>query len=102
VEADSSLSWDPDWDPWTFTSYDALSEHFLGSVQTEGILTIAVRTEAGGVTAKMTCRYVGCPSWFVQDSVSIPVRADRSPYIFRVEIPRERAPQRYQVETSFR
>jgi hypothetical protein len=101
VESDSSLAWDRDWDPWTFTSFDTLREEFLVSVERDGVLTIDARPEAGGVVATLTCGYVGCPSRQVQGTVSIAVQG-RSPFYFSVEIPRASAPQRYEIQTSLR
>lgn len=103
VEPDSSLVWDKEWDPWDFPSFDTLEEQFLISVQTDGVLTIDVRPEAGGNVATLTCQYVGCPSFRVQaGTVSIPVKAGWSPFYFTVEIPRASAPQRYEIRTSLR
>lgn len=101
VEPDSSLVWDSEWDPWTFVSFDAVREEFLVSVQTDGMLTIDARSEAGGA-ATLTCRYGGCPDWRVQGTVSIPVQAHWSPLYFAVEIPPGSAPQRYAITASLR
>ena len=102
VAPDSSLVWDKEWDPWVFPSFDALAEEFRVSVQTNGLLTIDVRPEAGDHVATLTCPYVGCPAWRVQGTVSIPVEARWSPFYFSVEIPRASAPQRYEIQTSLR
>jgi len=101
VEPDSSLVWDQEWDPWTFPSFDRLSEEFRVSVQTDGVLTIDARPEVGGVEATLTCPYVGCPSWRVQSSVSFSVKGASSLY-FTLEIPRTSAPQRFDIQTSIR
>jgi hypothetical protein len=102
VEPDSSLAWDKEWDPWEFPSFDTLAQEFVVSVQTDGVLTIDARPEAGGNVATLTCPYVGCPAWRVQGTVSIPVEARWSPFYFSVEIPRASAPQRYAIQTSLR
>ena len=102
VEPDSPLAWDQEWDPWVFLSFDTLREEFRVSVQTDGVLTIDVRPEAGSSVATLTCPYVGCPAWRVQGTVSIPVEARWSPFYFSVEIPRASAPQRYEIQTSLR
>ena len=85
-----------------FTSFDTLTEEFLVSVQTDGILTVDARSESGSGVATMTCHYVGCPDWRVQGTISIPVEARRSPFYFSVEIPRVSAPQRFHIQTSLR
>lgn len=97
VEPDSSLAWDQEWDPWVFPSFDTLAEEFRVSVQTDGLLTIDVRPEAGGNVATLTCPYTGCQ---VQGTVSFPVKAGA--LLFRVEIPRTSAPQRHEIQTSLR
>jgi hypothetical protein len=102
VEPDSSLVWDYEWDPWDFPSFDRVWEEFLVSVPTDGALTVDVRPPAGGIPGTLTCRYVGCPSWHVESTVSIHVEARWSPFYFSVEIPRARAPQQYEIQTSFR
>jgi len=102
VEADSSLPWDKEWDPWVVPSFDTLSEEFRVSVQRDGVLIIDARPEDGGNVATLPCHYVGCPDWRVQGTVSIPVEARWSPFYFSVEIPRVSAPQRYEIRTSLR
>lgn len=102
IEPDSSLSWDPEWDPWTFVSFETLQEEFYVSVQADGVLTIDARTEHGGTVATLTCPYGGCPAWRVQGTMSFPVEARRSPYYVRVEVPRASAPQRYDIQTPLR
>ena len=100
IQPDSSLRWDTEWDPWTFVSYDALWEDFLVSVHADGVLTIDVRSD-GATVGTLWCQYGGCPSFRVQGPVSIPVRAGGTLY-FSVEIPRVRAPQLFDVQTSLR
>ena len=103
IESDSSLLWEKDWDPWQFPSFDTLEEEFLVSVQTDGVLTLDVRPEAGGNVARLSCHYGGCPPVPVQaETISIPVKADRSTYYFSVQIPRASAPQRYEIRASLR
>lgn len=99
IDPDSSLKWDAEWDPWTFVSYDTLWEKFLVSVPTDGVLTIDVRPD-GDTVPTLWCQYGGCPSFQVQGSVSIPVHAGT--LYFHVEIPRTRAPQRFDIRTSLR
>ena len=98
VEPDSSLKWDPEFDP-TFVSFDTLWEQFLVSVPADGVLTINVRPD-GDVVPTLWCQYGGCPSFQVQGRVSIPVHAGT--LYFHVEIPRVSAPQRIDVQTSLR
>ena len=102
VEPDSSLVWDKEWDPWLFPSFNTLEEEFRVPVQTDGVLTIEARPEAGGMVATLPCPYLGCPSSQVQGTISIPVEARQSPFYVSVQIPRESAPQRYVVQTSLR
>lgn len=100
IQPDSSLRWDPEWDPWTFVAYDALWEEFRVSVHSDGVLTIDVQSD-GATVATLSCQYVGCPSFRIQGPVSIPVRAGATLY-FSIEIPRNRAPQLFDVQTSLR
>jgi hypothetical protein len=101
VESDSSLLWNQEWDPWEGLSSDTLQEEFRVAVQTDGVLTVEVRSETGGDVGIVTCHYGGCPPWGVKAStVSIPVLAGRTPFYFSVQIPRARAPQRYEILTS--
>ena len=102
VEPDSSVVWDQEWDPWTFPRLDTVWEEFFVSVPADGILTVDVRPEAGGIAGILECRYVGCPAWRVERTVSIPVEARWSPLYFSVQIPRASAPQRYEIQTSLR
>lgn len=102
VEADSSLVWDQEYDPWTFPSFDSVWEEFFVSVPANGTLTVDVRPQAGSIAGLVECRYVGCPSWRVESSVSIFVEARWSPLYFNVQVPRSSAPQRYDIHTSFR
>jgi len=99
IEPDSSLKWDTESDPWTFVSYDALWEEFLVSVPTDGVLTVNVRPD-GDTVPTLWCQYGGCPSFRVQGTVFIPVHAGT--LYFNVEIPRARAPQRFDIQTSLR
>ena len=98
VEPDSSLRWDPEFDP-TFVSFDTLWEEFLVSVPTDGMLTVNVRPD-GDAIPTLLCQYVGCPSFLVQGTVSIPVHAGT--LYFNVQIPRVSAPQRIDIQTSLR
>ena len=70
-------------------------------IQHRGVLTVEVRSETDGDVATLTCHYGGCPPWGVKaSSVSIPVLASRPPFYFSVQIPRARAPQRYEIQTA--
>ena len=100
VEPDSSLPWNGEWDPWEFPSFTTLREEFFVSVQTDGLLTIDARSEAGGNAATLKCAW--CPARGVQGTSSIQVEAGRSPYYFSIEIPRASAPQQYEIQTSLR
>jgi hypothetical protein len=99
IEPDSSLKFDPDWDPWTFVSYDTLLEGFQVSVPRDGVLTINARSD-GDVVPMLECHYGNCPSFLVQGSVSIFVHAGTVD--FNVQIPRVSAPQRFDIQTSLR
>ena len=98
VEPDSSLEWNREFDP-TWVSFDTLWEEFLVSVPTDGMLTINVRPD-GDAVPTLWCQYGGCPSFLVQGSVSIQVHPGT--LYFNVQIPRARAPQRFDVQTSLR
>jgi hypothetical protein len=99
IEPDSSLEFDPEWDPWTFVSYGTLWEEFFVSVPTDGVLTINARPDGDGVPT-LLCQYGGCPSFRVQGTVSIPAHAGT--FYLAVEIPRASAPQRFDIQTSLR
>jgi len=98
IQPDSSLEWNKEFEP-TFVSFDTLWEEFLVSVPTDGVLTINVRPD-GDAVPTLWCQYGGCPSFLVQGSVSIPVHAGT--LYFNVAIPRTRAPQRFDIQTSLR
>ena len=98
---DSSLLWDYEYEPWSFVPFDTLREEFLVSVPTDGILTIDVRANAGGVAATLNCQYGGCSSFRGQGPISLPVQGGHTHY-FSVEIPRTSAPQRFDIQTSLR
>jgi hypothetical protein len=102
VEPDSSLTWNEEWDPWTFPSFDTFSEGFRVSVETDGVLTIDAQPDAGGIPATLTCPYVGCPSWRVSGPVSLRVEGRWSPLYFTLEIPGTSAPQRFEIKASLR
>jgi hypothetical protein len=100
IDADSSLGWNEEWDPWLATSFEILREQFVISVPTDGMLTVVARPEAGGNGATLRCNW--CAGRGVQDTISMPVEARSSPIHFSLEIPRGSAPQRYEIQVSLR
>jgi len=101
VTPDSSLSWDEDYEPSFYAPFDTLWEHFYVSVPTDGVLTIDAVPQAGGLAATLRCDYGGCSAYRAQGPVSLPVRAG-SRLRFTIEIPRTRAPQQFNIQTSLR
>jgi hypothetical protein len=101
VTPDSSISWDEESEPWLYAPFDTLWEHFYVSVPADGVLTIVALPRPGGIAATLRCDYGGCSSYRAQDTVSLPVRAG-SRIWFTLEIPRTRAPQRFDIQTSLR
>jgi hypothetical protein len=99
IESDSSLAYDQEWDPWVFPSLNTQWEEFWVLVPTDGILTVAVRSETGGAPPTVNCPYVGCPWPPASGTVSFPVRSESSLYL-NIAIPRSDVPQRYEISTS--
>ena len=106
IEPDSSRAFDWEYAPWELASYGIVRlgrvwEWFYVSPARDGLLTIEARPESGGGVPFLGCFYVGCPGLNAQGPVSIDVRAS-GVYFFRVEIPKESAPQRYVITTSLK
>jgi hypothetical protein len=99
IESDSSLAYDPEWDPWVFPSLNTQWEEFRVVIPADGILTVAVRSETGGPPPTVNCPYMGCPSPPARGTVSLPVRSGWSLYL-NIAIPRADVPQRYEISTS--
>jgi|SRR5687767_699468 len=110
IEPDSSRAFDWEYAPWEWASSGRVDgivrlgrvwEWFYVSSARDTVMVVDVRPENGGTVPFLWCDYVGCPGPNAQGPVSVDVRAS-GVYFFRVEIPKESAPQRYVITTSLK